>query len=84
RKGMILGCGAVGLVVESSAAAFFRGVSPSAPSVEIVGSVFLNSAFHASLMDKQTTAAGLKKFIAKMCENLHIDEGTLAKDCLYF
>jgi malonyl CoA-acyl carrier protein transacylase len=48
RHGMILGMGAVGIVVESAAAARERGVMPIC---EVLGAATANSAFHGSRLD---------------------------------
>ena len=80
RKGMILGAGAIGMVVEQASLCVGR----AAPKVEVLGTCISNSAFHASLMDAKTTSAALNKFIISMEEQHHIDRHAIAKDLIYF
>ena len=80
RKGMILGAGAIGMVVEQASACSGR----AAPKVEVLGTCISNSAFHASLMDAKTTSTQLNKFITGMEEQHHIDRHAIAKDLIYF
>lgn len=69
RNGMILGMGAVALVLESTSAYGdrVRLASPDRPIrqplAELVASHFLNSAFHASLLDREHISVELTKFI---------------------
>lgn len=81
RKGMILGAGAVGLVVETASAALARDVTPKS---EILGSCISNSAFHASLMDAKTTSNALNRFITQMEAQHGIDRYEIAQDMIYF
>ena len=80
RKGMILGAGAIGMVMESASACGGR----VQPKVEVLGTCISNSAFHASLMDATTTSHQLNRFIARMEELHHLDRHQLAKDLIYF
>jgi 3-oxoacyl-(acyl-carrier-protein) synthase len=81
RKGMILGAGAVGLVLESTGSAVTR----NAPiKTEVLGSVMKNSAFHASLMDKDHIASEFGHFIDRMENEYGLDRRELAKDCIYY
>ena len=80
RKGMILGAGAIGMVVEQASVCGGR----AAPKVEVLGTCISNSAFHASLMDAKTTSAQLNKFITAMEEQHHIERHALARDLIYF
>jgi len=78
---MILGAGAVGLVLESTGAALGR----SAPiKTELLGSVVKNSAFHASLMDKDHIAAEFVSFIDRMESEYGLDRRELAKEIIYY
>ena len=57
---MILGMGAAGLVLEEEASFAARQWTPKC---ELLGSHFLNSAFHASLLDREHIAEELERFI---------------------
>ncbi len=64
RHGMILGMGAVGLVIETAESARARGVVPVA---ELVGTAIANSAFHGSRLDAghvRDVFVGLAKRVA--------------------
>ena len=80
RRGMILGAGAIGMVVEQASGCAGR----AAPKVEVLGTCISNSAFHASLMDAKTTSTQLNKFITAMEEQHHIDRHAIASDLIYF
>ncbi|HEY6886252.1 MAG TPA: acyltransferase domain-containing protein, partial [Solirubrobacter sp.] len=60
RHGMILGMGAVGIVVESAAAARERGVTPIC---EVLGAVTANSAFHGSRLDVDHIGAVMESVV---------------------
>jgi SAM-dependent methyltransferase len=81
RNGMILGMGAAGLVVEAESAALARGVRPRA---ELLGSHFLNSAFHASVLDRKHIAQELARFVTRMEQEHGLDRTQVAPALLYF
>ena len=82
RKGMILGAGSVGLVLEYATACIARG---GTPKVELVGSHQGNSAFHATLMDSISISQQLTIFLKRVeCEKgLAISTPEFARDLLY-
>jgi len=81
RKGMILGAGAVGLVIESLPAIRERG---GKPKVELLGTHIANSAFHASMMDCEHISAHLNLFLKEIETKYGIDKQTLARGSVYF
>ena len=60
RHGMILGMGAVGLVLESEEATARRGVKPIA---RLLASRMVNSAFHGTRLDRDHIAGVMDEFI---------------------
>lgn len=81
RTGMILGMGAAGMVLESLPACHNRG---GRPMTEIVASHFLNSAFHASLLDRKHIAEEFVRFVDGLEHRFGIDRHKLAEDCVYY
>lgn len=80
RNGMILGMGAVGLVVESKASAKYRGVQPLC---QILGTHMANSAYHGTSIDINHVSDELDSFISRM-ENLYgLDRDRLSKKLAY-
>jgi len=63
RRGMILGAGAVGLVLEYASCAIARGIRPK---VELMGTHLGNSAYHASLMDGTSISHQLSTFLRRI------------------
>jgi 3-oxoacyl-(acyl-carrier-protein) synthase len=91
RNGMIMGAGAVGIILEgqansSSTSVLSRCPSPlsaGGSSVEVVDSHVANSAFHACLMDKTHIPQQLELFLQRL-ENVHgISRSTLASQLIY-
>ena len=80
RKGMILGAGAIGMVMESASVCAGR----VQPKVEVLGTCISNSAFHASLMDAKTTSAQLNRFIGRLEAQHRIDRHDIAPHLIYF
>ncbi|MEQ1508331.1 MAG: beta-ketoacyl synthase N-terminal-like domain-containing protein, partial [Myxococcota bacterium] len=64
RHGLILGMGAVGVVVESEAACWARGVVPLARQL---GALIVNSAFHGTRLDVEHIASVMKRLIDDVC-----------------
>lgn len=81
RKGMILGSGAVGIVVETVSACLERHHQPK---VEILGSHMANSAYHGCLMHGDHIASEFGVFLKKMELQHGLDRAALARDCVYF
>mmetsp|Transcript_27139 Transcript_27139/g.46786 ORF Transcript_27139/g.46786 Transcript_27139/m.46786 type:complete len:649 (+) Transcript_27139:112-2058(+) len=80
RSGMILGCGAVGIVLETETAALRRGARPKC---QLIASHVVNSAFHAALMDSHHVAHELEIFLCKVERVLGIARAELAQDLMY-
>jgi 3-oxoacyl-(acyl-carrier-protein) synthase len=81
RKGMILGSGAVGLVVEALSTCLQRG---GVPKVEILGTHIANSAYHASMLDYEHIASHLSTFLKEVERKYGITKRELAQRSLYF
>lgn len=81
RKGMILGAGAVALVIENVNTALSRQASIKA---ELLGSSMKNSAFHASLMSKEHISSEMSRFVDKLVQAHDISHDALANDLIYF
>ncbi|MDI7267639.1 MAG: SDR family NAD(P)-dependent oxidoreductase, partial [Myxococcota bacterium] len=80
RHGMLLGMGAVALVVETAEAAAERGITPLA---EILATRCANSAGHALRLNTDHVAETVDAVVADV-ERLHgIDRATLADRCLF-
>ena len=80
RRGMILGAGAVGLVMEAASVCCDR----VQPKVEVLGTCISNSAFHASLMDAATCSHQLGRFMSRMEAQHRLDRHALAEELIYF
>jgi len=80
RKGMILGSGGVGLVVETEEEPRRRGIKPL---VEILGTHIGNSAFHGSRLDIAHIARSMDLFISKMEKEWGLNRKTIAGDLLF-
>jgi len=78
---MILGAGAVGLVIESLSASLERG---GIPKVEILGTHIANSAYHASMMDYEHISSHLALFLKEIETKYGITKQDIAKNSLYF
>ncbi|MBX2800577.1 MAG: SDR family NAD(P)-dependent oxidoreductase [Myxococcales bacterium] len=76
RHGLILGMGAVGLVVEKASAAEARGVVPVA---EQLGASIVNSAFHGTRLDVQHIAQAMKALVDDVCAKEGIRPEDLAR-----
>ena len=64
RNGLVLGMGGVGLVLERQEDAVARGVQPI---TEMLGSHFVNSAFHGTRLDPSHIAREVGKLVDKSC-----------------
>lgn len=91
RNGMILGMGAVGLVLEASTAATDRmnaaqqlSTPVRQPLAELVATHFLNSAFHASLLDREHISSELKRFVDRVETQLGVPREEIARDLIYY
>jgi len=81
RNGIVLGMGAAGLVLELSSCAIAR---KARPIVELVGSHFLNSAFHGSLLDREHISTELLNFINKLEAETGMSRPELAQNLIYY
>ena len=80
RKGMIIGSGAAGLILEAEEEPKRRGMNPL---VEILGSHIGNSAFHGSRLDIAHIARSMNSFIRGMEEEHEIDRKQMASDMIF-
>jgi acyl transferase domain-containing protein/short-subunit dehydrogenase len=81
RNGMIMGAGAVGIVVEAADACARRGV---APVCELLGTHAFNTAGHPSSLDVPRYADELERFVSRMEARHGLDRAALAGDLVYF
>ena len=79
RHGMILGMGAVGIVVESAAAARERGVTPIC---EVLGAVTANSAFHGSRLDVDHIG-GVMEEVVRQAEARGVARAAIAPETVF-
>lgn len=80
RNGMIMGAGAVGLVVESADECAKRGVTPVC---ELVGTHCFNTASHGSQLDVPRYAEELEVFIQRVEVERGLSRAQLAKRMVY-
>ena len=80
RHGMIIGMGAVGLVLETPEAAKERGVTPIA---ELLASRFVNSAFHGTRLDVQHISREFTALVKEASERDGVTPGEMAKRALF-
>ncbi|MGQ0534936.1 MAG: beta-ketoacyl synthase N-terminal-like domain-containing protein, partial [Methanobacteriota archaeon] len=80
RHGMIIGMGAVGLVLEAAGAAEERGVRPAA---RLVATVVANSAFHGSRLDVDHIAGVVERFVAGIARTSGIPCEALARETVF-
>lgn len=81
RNGMILSMGAVGLLVENEKSAVERG---AVPYCSIIGTHFVNSAFHGTAVDGTHVSDELNEFISRIERNYGIQREVLASQLAYF
>jgi acyl transferase domain-containing protein/NADP-dependent 3-hydroxy acid dehydrogenase YdfG len=81
RNGMIMGAGAIGIVVEAEEECARRGV---APVCELLGTHAFNTAGHPSSLDVPRYAEELEVFVRRMEARHGIDRAALAPDLVYF
>ena len=80
RHGMILGMGAVGLVIETAAAAASRGTIPIA---KLLGTHLANSAFHGTRLDAEHIAREVKRFADRVVQRAGVSHATFAEQCVF-
>ncbi|MCB9679701.1 MAG: SDR family NAD(P)-dependent oxidoreductase [Alphaproteobacteria bacterium] len=77
RHGMILGMGAVGMVLERADLAKARGIAPVAT---LVASRIVNSAFHGSRLDVSHIAGAMKDLVADAARKEGIEPAEMAQN----
>ncbi|OLS23139.1 MAG: 3-oxoacyl-[acyl-carrier-protein] synthase 2 [Candidatus Heimdallarchaeota archaeon LC_2] len=80
RNGMILGMGAVGLVVESEISAKNRGIQPLC---KVLGTHMANSAYHGTALDINHVSAELEEFISRMEKVHNLQRKEMSKKLVY-
>ncbi|MEW6442981.1 MAG: SDR family NAD(P)-dependent oxidoreductase [bacterium] len=80
RNGMILGSGAVGVVLEADEEAEHRGVKPVARLIE---TEFANSAYHVSRLEVDHIAAVMERMISRWERESGGDRHALARDLIF-
>jgi len=80
RHGLILGMGAVGLVLERAELSRKRGIAPIA---KLVASRVANSAFHGSRLDVSHIAGAMKQLIDEVAKREGITPSQMAADTFF-
>ncbi len=80
RHGMILGMGAVGLVLETAEAVAERGMAPVA---ELIATRFTNSAFHGTRLDADHITAEVKRFASELLRRTGETAEGFASRCVF-
>jgi acyl transferase domain-containing protein/NAD(P)-dependent dehydrogenase (short-subunit alcohol dehydrogenase family)/phosphopantetheinyl transferase len=80
RHGLVLGMGAVGIVLETPEAAAARGIVPLA---EQLAAVIVNSAFHGTRLDVDHIAAVVKRVVGDVCQAEGITPAQMAKHAFF-
>jgi 3-oxoacyl-(acyl-carrier-protein) synthase len=85
RSGMLLGAGAIGMVLETEASCLERQISGSVEiKARLLATQYSNSAFHGAALDRNHIAAELKRFLADV-ELIHgICKAEIATHGVYF
>ncbi len=80
RNGIIIGAGAGAFVIEQESEAKARGVKPI---VEILGTSFVNSAYHGTRLDKAHISRKLDEFVTEMVERHGITKNEMANEGMF-
>ncbi|MHB8605973.1 MAG: SDR family NAD(P)-dependent oxidoreductase, partial [Thermoplasmatota archaeon] len=80
RHGMIVGMGAVGLVVETVTEIEKRGIAPIA---ELVATQISNSAFHGSRLDVDHIASEMERLVRTVEKRTGLAPSALARDTIF-
>jgi acyl transferase domain-containing protein/NAD(P)-dependent dehydrogenase (short-subunit alcohol dehydrogenase family)/phosphopantetheinyl transferase len=80
RHGLVLGMGAVGVVLESADAAAARGIVPLA---EQLAAVTVNSAFHGTRLDVEHIASVVKRVVGDVCAAEGITPAEMARSAFF-
>jgi len=80
RHGMIMGMGAVGLIIERAAASAERGLVPVA---KLLSSEFANSAFHGTKLDVEHIQGVFTRLVQKACDAEGITPAEMASRAMF-
>jgi len=80
RHGMIIGMGAVGLILESESAMKTRGVKPI---VDLLGTHIVNSAFHGTRLDRDHISTQMNQFISTIEKRFDISRDEIARELVF-
>ena len=80
RHGMIIGMGAVAMLLERHEDAIARGVVPIA---ELLASRFANSAFHGSRLDAAHIAGEVEELVAEACQREGVSAAEMAGKTMF-
>ena len=80
RHGMIIGMGAVGVVLESESAIQTRGIKPI---VDLLGTHIVNSAFHGTRLDREHISSQMDEFISIIERRYNISREEMARELVF-
>ncbi len=80
RHGMIIGMGAVGIVIETAEEAKRRGIKPI---VKILGTYYSNSAYHGTRLDVNHISYELEKFFKKINATTGLTPEQIANSAMF-
>ncbi|MHB8586542.1 MAG: ACP S-malonyltransferase [Thermoplasmatota archaeon] len=80
RHGMIIGMGAVGIVLETDEGCRERGVIPAA---KLLGTRIVNSAFHGSRLDVDHIAGVMQSFVAEIARSKGVSPEELGSKSIF-
>ena len=80
RHGLVLGMGAVALVMETEDACRARGVVPVA---EHLGSIIVNSAFHGTRLNTDHIAENVKRLVDQVSHDIGVTPQTMARNAFF-
>ncbi|MDY6969506.1 MAG: SDR family NAD(P)-dependent oxidoreductase [Spirochaetota bacterium] len=80
RNGMIVGMGAVGVVIEAESDLKMRGMEPIA---EVIATDYCNSAFHATRLDVDHISFAMDRLLTKVERLLNIERKDIADKLVY-
>ncbi|MHA1463069.1 MAG: acyltransferase domain-containing protein, partial [Candidatus Heimdallarchaeota archaeon] len=80
RHGMIVGMGAVGIVLESESSMNERGIKPI---VDLMGTHLVNSAFHGTRLDREHISSQMNNFMTKIEKRFNISRDDMAKQLVF-
>ncbi|MGC9779110.1 MAG: acyltransferase domain-containing protein [Candidatus Heimdallarchaeota archaeon] len=80
RHGMIIGMGAVGIVIEAESAIQKRGVKPI---VDLLGTHIVNSAFHGTRLDRDHISSQVDEFITNIERRHGITREEIARELVF-